>query len=385
MRARRMRSAAERDEQALSMIPGPAHASPAHPVLALQRSAGNQAVAAMLGRVRRQPVDPSAENKPPGNLGPPLQEAPLPPMGGLTYKNGQWHWWGKNLPIPIVGNTGDIPLDPRKIPDILKGDKDKRKKADCTPYTTHPHPAGSEAFLGQCCDQTTESAEHCCPPSRISQKAGCCRPGTFATPEKCEEFSLPPGWTPQLPPGLVVPQPGPKTPAPPPAPLKLDLSAGVVDDFDINSSALNDRQASKVQAVKSSVRSQIQLCPSTWIEIVGYADKPGGDELNLKLGQDRADRLRMVLQVDLLNLPPSGSLSLAPGGMMWARSEGSTGATPGGPGGGGEYNARDRKVEVTTHSLCQPLSQTLTPPGSALPGAGFGSFGGLGNLGSMPF
>jgi hypothetical protein len=371
-------------------------AAPVHPAVARLRAAGNRSAAALLARiqrmceeceeesaeqeaaapgplVQRQPVNPADDNKPPGNLGPPLQELPGPPMGGVTYKNGQWYWWGKNLPLPspLPSNTGDIPLDPRKIPDILKGDQPKRKKADCTPYTTHPYPAGTDALLGQCCSSSIEDPARCCPPERISQQAGCCKPGQIARPDKCEDFTLPPGWMSKLP-GFTVPGLGgqgtPAQPPPPPAPLKMDLSAGLVDDFDINSDAINARQEGKVSSVKSAVKAQLSLCPNTWIEIVGSTDKPGNADDNVKLGLKRAERLRLILQLELADVPNTFS------GMMLTRSVGAEGATPGGPGKGGEYNSKDRKAEVTLHSLCEPVSSKLTLPPL---------LGGLGGPGSL--
>ncbi|HKP96637.1 MAG TPA: DUF4157 domain-containing protein, partial [Fibrobacteria bacterium] len=306
---------------------------------------------------RRQPVNPAEENKPPANLGPPVSEVPTPPMGGVTYKNGQWYWWGKNLPLPILKNTGDIPLNPAKIPDILKGNKDdKRKKADCTAYATHPHPAGSDAFLGQCCSSTIESAENCCPPDRIAAGDGCCPPGKTVQGNQCVTPSLPPGWTFKLPWEDHDPFPGPGKPAAqpePPKPIVLDFPGGTLDDFDVDADAINPRQEAKLQELKAKVVNHVSLFPNTWIELVGSADKPGTPEHNLDLGQRRAERVRFILQLALMGKRPGL------GGFMLARSEGAGEATGGEEGKAG-YNPAERKVEVILHSQLGRV--TLTPP-----------------------
>ncbi len=63
--------------------------------------------------VQRQPDDTK-----PHNVGPPLQELPLPPRCSIIWKDGKWSW--KCEGIPKIGSTPDIPLDPRDIPGRIK-------------------------------------------------------------------------------------------------------------------------------------------------------------------------------------------------------------------------------------------------------------------------
>jgi hypothetical protein len=66
--------------------------------------------------LQRQPFP---EDTRPPNLGPPVQELPLPPRCSIIRNNnGQWSWQCKG--VPGIGSTPEIPLDPRDIPDRLR-------------------------------------------------------------------------------------------------------------------------------------------------------------------------------------------------------------------------------------------------------------------------
>jgi hypothetical protein len=65
--------------------------------------------------IQRQPQPDDIR---PRNVGPPLQETPLPPRCSIIWKNGKWSW--KCEGIPKIGSTPEIPLDPRDIPDRIR-------------------------------------------------------------------------------------------------------------------------------------------------------------------------------------------------------------------------------------------------------------------------
>jgi hypothetical protein len=66
--------------------------------------------------LQRQPRAP--DDTRPGNLGPPVQELPRPPLFSVKKKDGKWFWRLDN--IPGIGSTGDIPADPRDIPQTVQ-------------------------------------------------------------------------------------------------------------------------------------------------------------------------------------------------------------------------------------------------------------------------
>jgi len=66
--------------------------------------------------LQRQPREP--EDTRPRNLGPPVQEVPLPPRCSVILKGGKWSF--KCEGVPGIGSTPEIPLPPWKIPERLK-------------------------------------------------------------------------------------------------------------------------------------------------------------------------------------------------------------------------------------------------------------------------
>jgi outer membrane protein OmpA-like peptidoglycan-associated protein len=294
-------------------------------------------------------------------------------------KNSPWSDW---MPPVIQPEFPQAPIAPPSTRDMAKGACLLDPTGPlCKFYNLNPpppsktlcipgfHGSTSEKFKDLCCkDGPAESEESCCPPqSQNIMTSTCCPPGKKFVREtsKCETDigvdNLPPG-TLRVP-DILTPfgqnAPGSSSPAPDQAPksFKLDFSAGVIDDFDINSDAINSRQESKLQSVKDRVKTHFQSCPNTMVELVGYADKPGTEDYNLQLGQKRADRVRLILKIDLTS--PSDPT----GGLMVARSEGSGSAsaatdTSGKP----QYNAQDRKVDVILHGLCPPIGNLPKAP-----------------------
>jgi hypothetical protein len=81
--------------------------------------------------VQRQPEQ--------SNVGPPVQQVPLPPICSLVFKEGRLFWKCEHL--PKIGSTPEIPLDPRDIPDeIDKILKKNRPPGGPTPGAGGPTP-----------------------------------------------------------------------------------------------------------------------------------------------------------------------------------------------------------------------------------------------------
>ena len=130
-------------------------------------------------------------------MAPPVHETPKPPIVSCGQdEKGNWVCKGQNL--PGVGSTPDIPIDPRKIPEMIReklnlGDKGNKGLADCRGFPGFT-PGGSSAFKGQCC-RGIESKDNCCPPQTIASgevlqgrretdEGGSLREGRSSTPGK---------------------------------------------------------------------------------------------------------------------------------------------------------------------------------------------------------
>jgi len=138
------------------------------------------------------------------NVGPPVSELPKPPIFSCGQdEKGNWVCKGQN--IPGVGSTPDVPVDVRKIPDIIKeklnpGGQGRKGLADCRGFPGFT-PGGSSEHKGECC-RGIENKQNCCPPQKIAVSpfdARCCKDGEKPTkegacvkePEKKPEIPLP--------------------------------------------------------------------------------------------------------------------------------------------------------------------------------------------------
>ncbi len=248
----------------------------------------------------------------------------------------------------------------------------------------------------------------CCPVARINTITNaCCDDGQVGVGSTCgDPGSVAPGPTV---PGPRIPQPGvpgslcppgqqnlatgeccapPTVPylrgcvAPAPAPpvvtpaqgISGTFPAGTIDDFDIDATVLNRRQTGAYQSVLASLRLVLRSCPGTIVTITGFTDAPGTPEHNTTLAQNRADNVRLRLQMDLMTLqqPAAPSATGRGGGasprlggelpnlqvnippLFLTRSEGS--ANPVDTSAGTGYSARNRRVEVSMTMQCPPLT-----------------------------
>jgi outer membrane protein OmpA-like peptidoglycan-associated protein len=95
---------------------GPANSPAEHEAAHAASTAGEVRVGeATRAALQRQP---QLDDTKPRNVGPPLQEIPLPPRCSIIWKDGKFSW--KCEGIPKLGSTPEIPLDPRDIPDRIK-------------------------------------------------------------------------------------------------------------------------------------------------------------------------------------------------------------------------------------------------------------------------
>ena len=138
--------------------------------------------------------------------------------------------------------------------------------------------------------------------------------------------------------------------------IQPELYGWCDDDYNIDESVLNSRQKPHFEKVKKQIHQFMETCPSSIVTIVGFTDKPGSEEHNFGLGQRRADHMKFLLELDLIEvnfrgMPPA----------IFARSEGE--ANPVDPAAGEKFSAKNRRIEIEFNSICPPLgSPSLTKP-----------------------
>jgi flagellar motor protein MotB len=238
------------------------------------------------------------------------------------------------------------------------------------------HEGGSKDFKGQCCTGSFESAQTCCPKDKFAPNnefSNCCNANEVVNAAgKCEKIQavdptticVAPGKKDSLgkccmPPFEVIDgfcaTPTPKE-EPKPPPFSLKFTIGVIDDYNIDDSLINSRQKPHFEEVKKQIHQFMEACPASMITITGFADKPGTEEHNMDLGQHRADHMKMLLQLDLLNVNFNG---LSP--MIFSRSEGEN--NPVDIKAGENYSKANRRVEIEFSSMCPALgSSAATKP-----------------------
>lgn len=229
------------------------------------------------------------------------------------------------------------------------------------------HEGGSRDFKGQCCLGTTESAQACCPKDRFAPNeefGNCCKPGEVVNSEgKCVKpqavdpstICMPPGkkdtmGTCCLPPLEVIdgvctnkPEPEPK-----PSTFSLSFTLDVIDDYNIDEAVINARQKPHVEKIKKQIHQFMEVCPASMITLTGFADKPGTEEHNINLGQRRADHVKFLLQLSLMDIQKSGLPFL-----IFTRSEGE--GNPVDKEAGEKFSVRNRRVEIEFSSMCPAL------------------------------
>ncbi|HEX8397449.1 MAG TPA: DUF4157 domain-containing protein [Pyrinomonadaceae bacterium] len=229
------------------------------------------------------------------------------------------------------------------------------------------HEGTSSKYKGMCCSGAIESETACCTKDKFAPNnmgSNCCKDDEFVNGAgKCEKQSSTIPETPCETPGKKdifgkcckppfevingLCSPGVKT-TPPPQPLSLKFTVGVIDDYNINEFILNSKQKPRFEEVKKQIYRMIEACPPGLITIAGFADKPGTEEHNLDLGQRRAEHVKFLLQLDLIKINPRG---MPP--MIFARSEGES--NPVDKDAGEKYSPKNRRVEIELNSVCPPL------------------------------
>jgi flagellar motor protein MotB len=238
------------------------------------------------------------------------------------------------------------------------------------------HEGTSKDYKGQCCTGSYESPQTCCPRDKFAPNnafTNCCKANEVVNAEgKCEKVQpvdptticVAPGKKDAMgkccmPPFEVIDgfcaTPTPKEEPRPPS-LSLKFTIGVIDDYNIDDSLINSRQKPHFEEVKKQIHQFMEACPASMITLTGFADKPGTEEHNMDLGQHRADHMKMLLQLDLLNVNFNG---LSP--MIFARSEGEN--NPVDVKAGENYSSANRRVEIEFNSMCPALgSSSATKP-----------------------
>ena len=260
--------------------------------------------------LQRQPVQP--EDTRPGNLGPPVQELPLPPTFSVGKKNGKWYW--RMDRIPGLGSTGDIPADPRDIPEKVR-DLFKKK------------PAGGG-----------DDGEQVVPP-----------PGTPNSP-------FPTDWIATIcirePGNLVCRVATPKQPSTPAAPLIKPIGVfwKTHIQFDHDLPSTKDPQGgltAEGQASISTIALLLSSDPTLQVRLVGHASSEGDAPHNLELSKRRARLVtkklkELQLWSRIVDPIPSDGVSDGCSKVefgVWACGDQKAPA--------GEVRPEDRKVDVT--------------------------------------
>jgi hypothetical protein len=229
------------------------------------------------------------------------------------------------------------------------------------------HEGSSRDFKGQCCLGTTESAQACCPKDRFAPNeefGNCCKPGEVVNAEgKCMKpqpvdpstICISPGKKDSMgkcciPPlevinGVCTNKPPPE---PKPSTFSLTFTLGVIDDYNIDESVINTRQKPNVEKIKKQIHQFMEACPASMITLTGFADKPGTEEHNINLGQRRADHVKFLLQLSLMDIQTGGLPFL-----IFTRSEGEE--NPVDKEAGEKFSARNRRVEIEFSSMCPAL------------------------------
>lgn len=240
------------------------------------------------------------------------------------------------------------------------------------------HEGSSRDFKGQCCLGTTESAQACCPKERFAPNeefSNCCKPGEVVNSEgKCikpqpvdpSTICVPPGKKDPMgkccmPPLEVIngvcttkPQPEPK-----PSTFSLSFTLGVIDDYNIDESVINTRQKPNVEKIKKQIHQFMEVCPASMITLTGFADKPGTEEHNMNLGQRRADHVKFLFELSLMDIQKGGLPFF-----IITRSEGE--GNPADKKAGEKFSARNRRVEIEFSSMCPALDTPVLKKPSLL-------------------
>jgi outer membrane protein OmpA-like peptidoglycan-associated protein len=252
--------------------------------------------------LHRQQVDPAT--KPPGNLGPPVSELPLPPICSLGWKNGGLYWKCEN--VPKLGSTPEIPLDPRDIPKKFKELIPKSPGGSPPPPSTDLWP---KQPLPQ--DAWETWLKHDCKDFPLL-----CKPG---------------------PPDILKPPEVPKSTLELPklggtSDVQASSQAGslTIDGFAIDKAELNAAQKKQIDAQAAVILDLLKRYPDSFMSIVGFADAPGKESHNVELGQQRAESVmgELIAQGVPANTMHAGSL----GATLKIETKG--------------YEPRNRRVEV---------------------------------------
>ena len=76
---------------------------------------------------------------------------------------------------------------------------------------------------------------------------------------------------------------------------KLSLGLSTLDDFDFNESALKPAHQAKIAGVAAKLTMLLAKMPGSRITVTGHADLVGGEDVNLQVGQRRADAVERAL------------------------------------------------------------------------------------------
>lgn len=304
-------------------------------LLALQRTAGNQATGHYLALQRDDGAEPYGGRTPsdvatPPNLGPPVSPVPWPFTFNVGRdKKGHWYWKAENL--PGLGSTPEVPLNPLDIParvrEILKGagkPGDGKKPPVWIPPTP-VDPGFAVEWAGKMCVREPDNP-YCAALRRA-----------------------------------VTPQPAP---GPDPAAPGPDLGVLWTDRVTF----LKDRPqpggagpaalTSDGKAVLASVLSWLKLDPKLRVRLIGSSSSEGGAEHNKELSLRRAQQIQRALAAagfgDRLGDPfvpdgqESGCESAGPG--IWSCGDAQASEEP---------DPADRAVKVT---FFRAPDLSLTPP-----------------------
>ena len=264
---------------------------------------------------QRQPEDTK-----PRNVGPPLNELPLPPRCSFILQDGKWSW--KCESVPVVGSTPKLPVDPRDIPgrieDIFKG-KDKKPSS--------PPPGGTRPAQDPEMNLPQNWVEQTCKLTPLSEF--CVRFGKTYMKEGADKKK----------PVDVMPQP-----------IGVFWTFNVLFDHDQPSLKESRPNGGMTEEGASSLNTNIYLLqrdPSMQVRIIGHASSEGDTAHNLELSKRRARFIYRKLEEAKLGgrvINPvvsdgktDGCTRLDPG--VWACGE--LNATP------GEARPEERKIEMT--------------------------------------
>jgi outer membrane protein OmpA-like peptidoglycan-associated protein len=76
---------------------------------------------------------------------------------------------------------------------------------------------------------------------------------------------------------------------------RLSLGLSTLDGFDLNQSTLKPAHLPKIADVAGKVLMLLQKMPGSEVTITGHADLVGGEDVNLRIGQRRAEAVRAAL------------------------------------------------------------------------------------------